>query len=171
MISKIADPVKSEAMNASSPSRSTITHPTAASAAIVTDAAVSDSGASNGIHPTGSPCAAALPPQKKRKYKKRNEGVTIKKEKRKLSPLEMENSLKEAKGRGLPDGWTVTYDNKQQRKLWISPHNGKACKSIPEALAQSGVKPFSKTELTEKERLRTVNKAKSKGLPEGWYVL
>jgi hypothetical protein len=96
--------------------------------------------------------------------------ITTKRKRRELTPLEIENSLKEAKARGLPDGWTVTYDNKQQRKLWISPYNGKACKSIPEALAQSGIQPFSKTELTEKERAKAIAKGKSKGLPEEWYV-
>jgi hypothetical protein len=106
----------------------------------------------------------------KRKRLPKSATSTSKRKRRELTALEIENSLKEAKARGLPDGWTVTYDNKQQRKLWISPYNGKACKSIPEALAQSGIKPFSKTKLSEKERAKALAKGKSKGLPEEWYV-
>eukprot|EP00980_Cylindrotheca_fusiformis_P021885 scaffold8732_cov87-Cylindrotheca_fusiformis.AAC.5 len=89
---------------------------------------------------------------------------------RTLTPYEVYHSLQEAKARGLPDGWTVTYDNRQKRKLWISPYNGKACKSIPEALAASGVKGFTKTQLTETEKANAMKRAKAKGLPDGWDV-
>jgi hypothetical protein len=89
---------------------------------------------------------------------------------RELTPLEVSNSLADARIRGLPDGWKVIYDNKQLRKLWISPHGGKACKSIPEALAMAGVKPFLKKALTSQEKIRSLKKAKDKGLPDGWDV-
>ena len=46
-----------------------------------------------------------------------------------LSPEEVEAAMKEAKARGLPDGWTVEYNNKHRGKLWISP-DGKKCTSL-----------------------------------------
>ena len=79
--------------------------------------------------------------------------------------------MADAASRGLPvkDGWQVIYDNKQKRKLWISPKN-KACKSIPEALAMAGIKPFEKKGLSEKERANALKRAKAKGLTGGWDV-
>lgn len=52
-----------------------------------------------------------------------------------LTPEEKVAALKEAKARGLPDGWTVTLDKRKRRK-WISP-SGRACDSIPKALTIS----------------------------------
>mmetsp|Transcript_4661 Transcript_4661/g.5271 ORF Transcript_4661/g.5271 Transcript_4661/m.5271 type:complete len:2005 (+) Transcript_4661:174-6188(+) len=52
-----------------------------------------------------------------------------------MTPEEKTAALEEAKGRGLPDGWSVELDKRKRRK-WIAPNN-RSCDSIPKALAIS----------------------------------
>jgi len=52
-----------------------------------------------------------------------------------MTPEDKVAALKEAKSRGLPDGWSVELDKRKRRK-WIAPNN-RSCDSIPKALAIS----------------------------------
>ena len=83
--------------------------------------------------------------------------------------------MKVAKEKGLPDGWTLKWDPKWNKKVWISPH-GRVCGGLPHALrtaAQMRQKRMQvlKGALSRKEAERTMEKAKSKGLPDGWTVV
>ncbi|GKY95140.1 hypothetical protein MPSEU_000477800 [Mayamaea pseudoterrestris] len=49
--------------------------------------------------------------------------------------LDVASALREARARGLPDGWSVSIDKRNRRK-WTAP-NGRSCDSIPKALAMS----------------------------------
>ena len=48
-------------------------------------------------------------------------------------PKEIQMAYKDAKARGLPDGWTCSIDKRNRRK-WTAPYNGRSCDSIPKAL-------------------------------------
>jgi hypothetical protein len=99
---------------------------------------------------------------------------------RKLSPDEIEAKLKEAKDRGLPDGWTIVWDNMANQRVWLSPDGSKKCKGIPQALVASvkmglltaDMVPSSQTNrvLTKEEIKEALKEAKAGGLPKGWTV-
>jgi hypothetical protein len=99
---------------------------------------------------------------------------------RKLSPDEIEAKLKEAKDRGLPDGWTIVWDNMANQRVWLSPDGSKKCKGIPQAFVASvkmglltaDMVPSSQTNrvLTKEEIKEALKEAKAGGLPKGWTV-
>jgi hypothetical protein len=105
----------------------------------------------------------------------------IKRGHRVLTPKEIEAALKEGKGRGLPDGWTVEWCNKKKFRIWISPDGKRRCDGIPKALVVSckmGLLPREKMPSTYKDRTLTpeevaksLETAKKRGLPDGWTVL
>jgi hypothetical protein len=92
-----------------------------------------------------------------------------KQQNRSLTPEEVTVALREAKARGLPDGWGVLYSNEWRKKVWISP-DGRKCASLPEALVVAGVKSYANRKLSSEERAASLQEAKSKGLPDGWNV-
>jgi hypothetical protein len=55
-----------------------------------------------------------------------------------LSEKEASVALKEAKNKGLPDGWGVEWDNQKRRRVWLSPEgNRQKFGTIPDALAHA----------------------------------
>lgn len=100
---------------------------------------------------------------------------------RKLSPEEVKSKLEEGKKRGLPDGWTIVWDNMFHQRVWVSPDGSKKCKGIPQALAASvklglitrdelPTEQNTKRVLTDEEIEEAMNEAKAQGLPKGWTV-
>jgi hypothetical protein len=87
-----------------------------------------------------------------------------------MTPQEVASALRKAKDKGLPDGWTVIFDNKRQKRLWISP-SGRKCDSLPLALVLSGVSQPKDRSLTQEEVDSALREAKFKGLPDGWSVV
>jgi hypothetical protein len=111
-----------------------------------------------------------------------------KKIKRELTSEELKSSLRYAKERGLPCGWTVKWSLKRRRKIWHSPDGMKQCDCLVKALAVASkeikkrVSPISSSSvpvieetspgrvLTEEEIASTLEAAQSKGLPKDWRV-
>eukprot|EP00980_Cylindrotheca_fusiformis_P021426 scaffold8288_cov129-Cylindrotheca_fusiformis.AAC.4 len=102
---------------------------------------------------------------------------------RKLSVWEVEAKVQEARKRGLPEGWTIVWDNMANQRVWVSPDGSKKCKGLPQALAASvkmglvvpaeKLPPSSHTTkrvLTEAEIAEAMKEAKHQGLPKGWKV-
>jgi hypothetical protein len=54
--------------------------------------------------------------------------------KKALTPEQINRAMKDAKARGLPDGWTVQWDSRSMQRKWIAPRGRKKCQSLPEAL-------------------------------------
>jgi hypothetical protein len=97
-----------------------------------------------------------------------------------LTPIEVAKAIREAKEKGLADGWTVAWDNRSNRRVFISPDGKKKCKGITEALVVSvklgltspdriNSKYLNRT-LTQEEIDDALKLAKARGLPEGWKV-
>ena len=63
-------------------------------------------------------------------YRKRNQ-------EREWSAKELEESMAEAKARGLPPGWTVVWDPAKRCRMWISPDGRRRCNGLPKAIAWS----------------------------------
>lgn len=104
---------------------------------------------------------------------------------RKLSAQEVVEKLTEGEKRGLPEGWTIVWDNIADQRVWISPDGKKKCKGIPQALAYSvkiGLIAADKVPrehwmrrntmrvLSEEEVKQFLTEARQKGLPNGWNV-
>jgi hypothetical protein len=92
-----------------------------------------------------------------------------------------ELALKEARVKGLPEGWTVSYDEKYNQRTWISPDGERKVYGIDKALAYSVKKGWLSTDklpnkfaqdraLTPEEEAKAWKEAKKKGLPETWKV-
>lgn len=96
--------------------------------------------------------------------------------------------MEEGRKSGLPEGWTVVWDNMSDQRVWISPDGVKKCKGIPQALRYSikcgwitadkipqkyhATKQTITTArvLTPQEVEEFLKEAKEKGLPDGWKV-
>ena len=106
---------------------------------------------------------------------------------RTLSDKEIEKAMKDAKEKGLPEGWTVEFDTVKNCRMWVSPDGSKRVNGIPKALAASvklGLLPASHMpanynykerkrddrNLSETEVKAAMRDAKAQGLPEGWTV-
>jgi len=112
--------------------------------------------------------------------RKQNNGDTIKETKTR------KQSVKSEKGSpvDLPPGWTLQWDDLAKRHVFLSPNKEKRCLSIKEVLTwslknglfhgetcQSSVqKKGRKSELTEEEKRKAMELAKSQGLGDGWTV-
>lgn len=121
-----------------------------------------------------------LPPDKMpASYRKRNQ-------EREWSAKEVEESMAEAKARGLPPGWTVVWDPAKRCRMWISPDGRRRCNGLPKAIAWSvknDLLPASKMPssykrnpkanrvLTDEEVETSLKEAKARGLPDGWEVV
>jgi hypothetical protein len=97
-----------------------------------------------------------------------------------LTKKEVAAAMKEAEAKGLT-GWTVDWDDKFQRRVWLSPDGSKRCKGITEALVASvkmGLVPAEKLPakyaqdrvLTESEIEVAMKAAKAEGLPDGMSI-
>lgn len=51
-------------------------------------------------------------------------------EKTSMSQHEIDTALEQAKLRGLPSGWTVSWDVKRKRRVWVSPCGKHKCRGI-----------------------------------------
>ena len=74
-------------------------------------------------------------------------GMKRKTGKRILSQEEIDEAMKSAKERGLPDGWTISYNNKFNQRHWTSPCGKHKCDGVKKALEVSvklGLLPLSK---------------------------
>eukprot|EP00980_Cylindrotheca_fusiformis_P023639 scaffold10700_cov108-Cylindrotheca_fusiformis.AAC.3 len=97
---------------------------------------------------------------------------------RELTPSEKSKAWKEAKQKGLPETWTVIWDSKQNRRVWVAPDD-RRCDCISKALAYSVRKGWLKSDklprshkadMTPEEIQEALSEAKERGLPEGWKV-
>jgi hypothetical protein len=87
--------------------------------------------------------------------------------------------MRQAKERGLPDGWTCKWNAEQKARRWISPDE-RIAKGLNEALRMSvdmGLLPRSKLPaeyrertLTPEEQTTFLEEAQAKGLPPDWSV-
>mmetsp|Transcript_23339 Transcript_23339/g.57430 ORF Transcript_23339/g.57430 Transcript_23339/m.57430 type:complete len:486 (-) Transcript_23339:224-1681(-) len=100
---------------------------------------------------------------------------------RKLTPQEVAEKVQEGRSRGLPEGWTMVWDNMSDQRVWISPDGKKKCKGIPQALRHSlrqgwiAALPQKEKEstnrvLTSEEVQEFLEEAREMGLPNGWNV-
>lgn len=91
-------------------------------------------------------------------------------------------ALQEGLAKGLPEGWTVHYDEINQQRTWKSPDGERRVIGIDKALAYSVKKgwlsadklpnKFSRDRaLTPAEEAKAWKEAKQKGLPETWTVI
>ena len=98
-----------------------------------------------------------------------------------LTEEEVEKSLQEAGSRGLPSGWTVTWNASRRQKIWISPDGKTKCDSINKALkasvrlglvSQEALPVKIQTrELTQEEIDAALEDARAKGLTcDGWRL-
>jgi hypothetical protein len=103
---------------------------------------------------------------------------------REFPPEQIAAAMEEAKARGLPDGWTVKYNLRLKRKVWISPDQSVICDCLARALIASKeskqkkqkvtptIYPRGRRVLTEEEVACSMQEAASRGLPvdDGWHV-
>ena len=104
---------------------------------------------------------------------------------RMFTPEEAAIAIEEASARGLPNGWTVHWDNKKRCRIWVSPCGRRKCDGIPEALAVSvkmGLLEANKMPpayrdkmsqnrvLSREEAEHALKEARARGLPNGWTV-
>ena len=61
-----------------------------------------------------------------------NDTVEKPKQNRILTYAERGVALEQAKARGLPDGWTVEWNNDLGQSQWTGPDGKTICKSIPQ---------------------------------------
>jgi hypothetical protein len=120
-------------------------------------------------HKTGACNKVWIAPNGKRHYGLAQALVSagVQSSKRSLTFKEIAASLKKARSKGLPENWTVEWNNKTGRKNWVSPE-GRKCNSLSDALIFAGVK--EKRQLSEYELTEAIQAAKTKGLPEGWAL-
>lgn len=105
-----------------------------------------------------------LPPEK----------MPVEYKERKLTAEEEERSLEEAASRGLPPGWSVTWNSRRRQKIWMSPDGKTKCDSINKALkvsarlgmiSQEALPTTLQTrELTQEEIDAALEHARVKGL-------
>eukprot|EP00980_Cylindrotheca_fusiformis_P001229 scaffold331_cov117-Cylindrotheca_fusiformis.AAC.7 len=113
----------------------------------------------------------------------KNQSITTenKPPKRTMTPREVDLCMREARARGLPEGWTVAWNSQRGSRVWIAPGGRKTCKSLPDALEYS-VKigmltqpkglaaPSIHRGLSPEETKQELREAHLKGLPQGWKV-
>ena len=87
----------------------------------------------------------------------------IYKEDRQLTPEEEAASLKDAQAKGLPEGWSVIWDNTQGTRNWITPDGKKRFANLPKALRFLGKKSpeLSTCSSNKKTRLRQLRYSES----------
>jgi hypothetical protein len=95
-----------------------------------------------------------------------------------LTPNEKAAAIKGAKAKGLPEGWSVTWDSNNGSKKWTAP-DGRIATTLPKALAMSAqmgmvppsnAAPIGNRVLTEEEQATAMKEAKNRGLPDGFKV-
>ncbi|CAJ1950219.1 unnamed protein product [Cylindrotheca closterium] len=102
---------------------------------------------------------------------------------RTLSEREVAEKVQEGRSRGLPQGWTIIWDNMSDQRVWISPDGKKKCKGIPQALRYSAkqgwittLPPKEEKELkaervlSQEEVQEFLKEAREMGLPNDWNV-
>jgi hypothetical protein len=85
-------------------------------------------------------------------------------------PPEIAGAYREAKARGLPDGWSCTIDKRNRRK-WTAP-NGRSCDSIPKALQISvelGLLPSDFVVISGKRKRSAKGQAESSKASKGHH--
>jgi hypothetical protein len=96
-----------------------------------------------------------------------------------LTSDEKQKALAEAEAKGLPQGWSVSWDNNNGSKKWIAP-DGRIATSLPKALAisekmgllqSSSSSPKAERQLTQEEVTAALLEANNRGLPDGWKVV
>lgn len=79
-------------------------------------------------------------------------------DKRQLTESEQLASIEEAEARGLKGGWKAEFSNQLNRRVWISPENGKRYRTIADALARI---PMPERKDSQKENLGTTAAAQA----------
>jgi predicted house-cleaning NTP pyrophosphatase (Maf/HAM1 superfamily) len=104
---------------------------------------------------------------------------------REFPPEKIAAAMAEAKARGLPDGWSIKYNLRLKRKVWISPDESIICDCLSRALIASKeskqneqkvtrtIDPSDRRVLTEEEVACSMQEAASRGLlvDDGWHVI
>ncbi|CAJ1943529.1 unnamed protein product [Cylindrotheca closterium] len=98
-----------------------------------------------------------------------------------MSKHEVDIAMEQAELRGLPGGWTVSWDLKRKRRMWTSPCGKYKCRGIPSALHKSmelglisypstPVQDASQSVSTDARAASAMRDAKHRGLPDSWTV-
>jgi hypothetical protein len=80
-------------------------------------------------------------------------------------------ATKEAKERGLPDGWGVEWNDEVKKRRWVAP-DGRTCSTLTQALAHcEKIANGNDRVLSPQEVEVAMKQAKARGLPEGFTVV